>query len=661
MSQLNLLSVEVANSPGVKGSSAADPKSMKTTETDFSDVIEQHYQEQKSESSNEKTKQSGNNDLKAASEVKDNLVSTEVIKEASSQDIIENKEPVQKKKLAEEHILPVPIVVELESAVKNSAVSDDADVFPTSISALTTKLSNSGEKGQNATYAKSSSVGTEATVIAANTHQEITESQQASKVKDNDETVDLLKMLNGAQKLLSTSDVKNKNTLDENDFSKKNNENITPAQKINNKIERNTNLQSQDVGAKSSIQSDVKSVTQTQQLPSTNISVDKNAAASNDASENQVVDDKNTLLDKVLSVAQIEKKDLDQREALSQVNLKPTVSDETIIDYNAEEISTTTETLSSKVATVTPLSENDKKIALEDKKRTGVATDNEEQAAIQLHNRASEVNASTKVEFADDIAQVRMINQNTASVVTATDAKKQAPLSTLGEPNKESADDEAQVNEEISLTKTSNEKTAVASDKVVSMINQTIEAQALRPVASSSEMAIQQEQHFESTMSRLNTSAVQTQKSITALNTETISIYRKDFADAVKDKVMVMINQKIQQVDIQLDPPEMGNVHVRVNLQNEQAAVQFIVQNQSAKEALEQNMTKLREMLAEHGVDVGDANIEQRQSGEQSAMASNEQSDSKQTTDQDEQDLMENSALSANMVKASSTGVDYYA
>ncbi|HCM46317.1 MAG TPA: flagellar hook-length control protein FliK, partial [Colwellia sp.] len=82
--------------------------------------------------------------------------------------------------------------------------------------------------------------------------------------------------------------------------------------------------------------------------------------------------------------------------------------------------------------------------------------------------------------------------------------------------------------------------------------------------------------------------------------------------DAVKDKVMMTINQKLQRFDITLDPPEFGNMQVRVNLQGEQASVNFIVQNQQAKDVLEQNMHKLRDMLSEQGVDVGDANVEQQ-------------------------------------------------
>lgn len=156
----------------------------------------------------------------------------------------------------------------------------------------------------------------------------------------------------------------------------------------------------------------------------------------------------------------------------------------------------------------------------------------------------------------------------------------------------------------------------------------------------------------------------QTQKTNPQLHNETIAIFRKDFADAVKDKVMLMISQKLQQFDITLDPPELGNMQVRVNLQGEQATVNFVVQNQQAKDALEQNMQKLRDSLAEQGVDVGDANVEQQ--SEQSCNEENKEGNvgdsylNSTTNTADASDVIEHS-LSASMVNSSTTAVDYYA
>lgn len=157
-----------------------------------------------------------------------------------------------------------------------------------------------------------------------------------------------------------------------------------------------------------------------------------------------------------------------------------------------------------------------------------------------------------------------------------------------------------------------------------------------------------------------NADVAQNQKTNTQLHQETISIFRRDFSEAVKDKVMLMISQKLQQFDITLDPPELGNMQVRVNLQGEQATVNFIVQNQQTKESLEQNMHKLRDLLAEQGVDVGDANVEQQsqQSDKEESLSGHQEGFTVNTGDAS--DTVEHD-LSVKLHDPTAKVVDYYA
>jgi len=160
---------------------------------------------------------------------------------------------------------------------------------------------------------------------------------------------------------------------------------------------------------------------------------------------------------------------------------------------------------------------------------------------------------------------------------------------------------------------------------------------------------------------------VQSQKVELTNKIDTIALHRKDFTTALQDKVMIMVQQKIQQVDIRLDPPELGHMQVRLNLHNDQANVQFIVQNQQAKEALDQNLNKLKEMLSQQGVNVGDANVGQRSNNQ--ASADNQQGQLSQQNGNffgdenidDESFEINSQTFSANLVKGSAVGVDYYA
>ena len=218
----------------------------------------------------------------------------------------------------------------------------------------------------------------------------------------------------------------------------------------------------------------------------------------------------------------------------------------------------------------------------------------------------------------------------------------------------------------------SQEKPVEQGGKVTSKVSDNIstrsfaESQALTMQATQTKQgndAYVEHQASEVLSHTVASDTAQIQKNNVQLQQETIAIFRKDFADAVKDKVMLMINQKLQQFDITLDPPEFGNMQVRVNLQGEQASVNFVVQNQQAKDALEQNMSKLRDMLAEQGVDVGEANVEQ-QNQQQSNDENNANSDNDRaslSTSLDEGDDTVEHALSAKLFDSSATGVDYYA
>jgi flagellar hook-length control protein FliK len=52
---------------------------------------------------------------------------------------------------------------------------------------------------------------------------------------------------------------------------------------------------------------------------------------------------------------------------------------------------------------------------------------------------------------------------------------------------------------------------------------------------------------------------------------------------------MWMSAKGIKTATIQLDPPELGSLHVKVSINQDQANVSFTVQNASVREALDQN------------------------------------------------------------------------
>ncbi|TMP61280.1 flagellar hook-length control protein FliK, partial [Pseudoalteromonas sp. S1649] len=65
---------------------------------------------------------------------------------------------------------------------------------------------------------------------------------------------------------------------------------------------------------------------------------------------------------------------------------------------------------------------------------------------------------------------------------------------------------------------------------------------------------------------------------------------------------LIYINIKLE--ELRLDPPVMGRLQLGIRIDAEHAQINFVGQNQQAKEALEQSMPRLRELLAKQGIEL---------------------------------------------------------
>lgn len=95
---------------------------------------------------------------------------------------------------------------------------------------------------------------------------------------------------------------------------------------------------------------------------------------------------------------------------------------------------------------------------------------------------------------------------------------------------------------------------------------------------------------------------------------QAIDILGPGAPERLRERVAVMFNTRTQAAEMRLDPPDLGRLNIRVNMNQEQASVTFQVTTPQAREALEQSLPRLRELLAEQGIQLADADIsEQRQ------------------------------------------------
>ena len=133
---------------------------------------------------------------------------------------------------------------------------------------------------------------------------------------------------------------------------------------------------------------------------------------------------------------------------------------------------------------------------------------------------------------------------------------------------------------------------------------------------------------------------------------------QSEASQKLQERINIMLSKNIQRADIRLDPPELGQLNVRINMNAEQATVQFQVQSAQARDAVEQALPRLREMLEQQGVALADTDVQEQQQqmagdAEQQQGGGSRADASTETTSEHEILLNEGRPLAAG-------GVDFY-
>jgi flagellar hook-length control protein FliK len=77
----------------------------------------------------------------------------------------------------------------------------------------------------------------------------------------------------------------------------------------------------------------------------------------------------------------------------------------------------------------------------------------------------------------------------------------------------------------------------------------------------------------------------------------------------VGQKIVWMVAGKEQSATLTLNPPDMGPMQVVLSVTNDQATVSFTAAQPEVRQALENAMPKLREMMSENGIALGNASV----------------------------------------------------
>ncbi|UPG86910.1 flagellar hook-length control protein FliK [Luteibacter aegosomatis] len=88
------------------------------------------------------------------------------------------------------------------------------------------------------------------------------------------------------------------------------------------------------------------------------------------------------------------------------------------------------------------------------------------------------------------------------------------------------------------------------------------------------------------------------------------------FAQELGEQIAWMGAGQLKEAQIKLHPEELGTMDVRVNLDGGKVNVAIMAQHPAAVHAVQQTLSQLDSMLAHHGLELGQANVGQRQAGQ---------------------------------------------
>ncbi|MDO8959923.1 MAG: flagellar hook-length control protein FliK [Rhodocyclaceae bacterium] len=130
------------------------------------------------------------------------------------------------------------------------------------------------------------------------------------------------------------------------------------------------------------------------------------------------------------------------------------------------------------------------------------------------------------------------------------------------------------------------------------------------------------------------------------------------------NRITWMASRMESRADLILTPPQMGRIEVSLTVSGDQASAIFTSANPVVREALEAAMPRLREMLADAGIQLGQAQVgaeNARQSAQQEKNGDNFASEPGAATDAGPLQTIANASMAANGLKVGRGLVDVFA
>ncbi|THF65712.1 hypothetical protein E6C76_09145 [Pseudothauera nasutitermitis] len=84
---------------------------------------------------------------------------------------------------------------------------------------------------------------------------------------------------------------------------------------------------------------------------------------------------------------------------------------------------------------------------------------------------------------------------------------------------------------------------------------------------------------------------------------------QRGWAEEVGNKLIWLTNRGESKAELVITPPNLGKVEVSINMNGDQATAHFVAATREAKEALEEALPRLRELMQQSGVNLGQTSV----------------------------------------------------
>lgn len=86
-------------------------------------------------------------------------------------------------------------------------------------------------------------------------------------------------------------------------------------------------------------------------------------------------------------------------------------------------------------------------------------------------------------------------------------------------------------------------------------------------------------------------------------------VFKADWTQAFNSSIVLLARDHMQSARLNINPPELGPIEVRLSVQNDQTSIQFLSHHAATRDVIEDAFPRLREMMASNGINLGDVNV----------------------------------------------------